>query len=82
MNLNKYDILKFKLLIKNFLFSKNLKIYGNKIHLIEAIKWLARAQDATPDIGVSCLHSPLNGWKASYPETTTILFQRSSNMQN
>lgn len=46
-------------------------------HLREAIAWLARAQDATPDDGIargySVLYSPYfraQGWQPSYPETT------------
>ncbi len=39
-------------------------------HLDEAAKWLLRAQDATPDGGVSAGHSFEDGWIASYPETT------------
>jgi uncharacterized protein YyaL (SSP411 family) len=32
--------------------------------------WLCTAQDATPDGGVAGWYSLLNGWSASYPETT------------
>jgi len=40
-----------------------------------AVKWLLRAQDATPDDGVSLGYFPCdpdqaNGWRPSYPETT------------
>lgn len=46
-------------------------------HLTEALGWLRRAQDATPDRGVSRAYSlgwspyfDLKGWQPSYPETT------------
>ena len=51
--------------------------YDNKRHLAEAIDWLKRAQDATPDSGVARGYSVAwdpyfrrKGWQASYPETT------------
>lgn len=45
-------------------------------HLVEAIAWLARSQDATPDGGLSRGYSLVRhpefgrGWQPSYPETT------------
>ena len=49
-------------------------------HLREAVAWIARAQDATPDDGISrgyCLaynpHFRTAGWQPSYPETTGYL---------
>src|SRR5262245_22571894 len=39
-------------------------------HLSEAIAWLERAQDATPDGGVSYGYSLRGGWRPSYVETT------------
>ena len=46
-------------------------------HLVAAIEWLVRAQDATPDSGVSRAFSLAwhpyfggRGWQPSYPETT------------
>lgn len=46
-------------------------------HLDEAISWLVRAHEATPDGGVARAFSPawiahadVRGWQASYPETT------------
>ncbi len=46
-------------------------------HMREALEWLKRAQDATPDGGVSRGYSvgwspyfDLRGWQPSYPETT------------
>jgi hypothetical protein len=45
-------------------------------HLLEAIAWLVRAQDATPDSGISRGYSLVKhdefarGWQPSYPETT------------
>lgn len=40
-----------------------------EVHLKETIKWLASAQEVNNDGGISTGYS-LNGWKASYPETT------------
>lgn len=52
-------------------------VLDNKYHLKEAIDWLKRAQDATPDGGVSRGYSiawnpyfQSKGWQPSYPETT------------
>lgn len=43
---------------------------GN-VHLAAAADWLARAQDATPDDGVSAWYDIReSAWKASYPETS------------
>jgi rhamnogalacturonyl hydrolase YesR len=39
-------------------------------HVAEAAQWLLRAQQATPDDGVSGAYSFEDGWVASYPETT------------
>jgi hypothetical protein len=48
-----------------------------EIHLEAAMQWLCRAQDATPDAGVSRSYAlrhmrghQRSGWLASYPETT------------
>ncbi len=38
--------------------------------LAEAVGWLVRAQEATPDPGVSRAFHLARGWQASYPETT------------
>lgn len=52
-------------------------IHAPAVHLEAAMQWLCRAQDATPDDGVSrsyvLRHMPSHersGWLASYPETT------------
>ncbi|MEO7336046.1 MAG: hypothetical protein ABIV63_05625, partial [Caldimonas sp.] len=39
-------------------------------HLLEAEAWLARAQDASTDGGVSYGYSLRGGWRPSYPETS------------
>ncbi len=39
-------------------------------HLLAAEEWLCRAQDATPDGGVSYGYSLRGGWRPSYPETS------------
>ena len=40
------------------------------LHLREALAWIYRAQDATPDRGVSHSYRLGGGWQRSYPETT------------
>ncbi len=52
-------------------------VQDNKFHIQEALDWIKRAQDATPDNGVSRgysvgwnPHFQSKGWQASYPETT------------
>lgn len=49
----------------------------NRFHIQEAVDWIKRAQDATPDRGVSRAYSAAwhpffraRGWQQSYPETT------------
>lgn len=42
----------------------------NRVHLAEAARWLLRADDASPDPGVSGGYDFEEGWLASYPETT------------
>ena len=44
--------------------------YGDEEHLRAAAGWLARAQDATGDGGVSGRFRLNSGWTSSYPETT------------
>ncbi len=39
-------------------------------HLLAAEQWLCRAQDATPDGGISYGYSLRGGWRPSYPETS------------
>ncbi|MGH7278345.1 MAG: prenyltransferase/squalene oxidase repeat-containing protein, partial [Candidatus Rokuibacteriota bacterium] len=45
-------------------------VLDTRVHLEEAARWLARAQDATADDGVCGGYSFEDGWIASYPETT------------
>jgi len=52
-------------------------VRDNNYHIQEAIAWIKRAQEATPDDGVSrgysvgwSSHFQSKGWQASYPETT------------
>jgi SAM-dependent methyltransferase len=54
-----------------------LLLKDNTFHITEAVAWLKRAQDATPDEGVSRGYSVAwnryfgsKGWQPSYPETT------------
>ena len=56
---------------------KSFPVREPEVHLAEAMQWLCRAQDATPDGGVSRSYSlrwiprhERRGWLASYPETT------------
>jgi folate-dependent phosphoribosylglycinamide formyltransferase PurN len=44
--------------------------YSDRDHVVAAAQWLARAQDATGDGGVSGRYSLRSGWSSSYPETT------------
>jgi SAM-dependent methyltransferase len=63
---------------KRLLINRNSNLVGNdKHHLQLTIGWLKRAQDATPDAGVSRGFSLVwstkfgkSGWQPSYPETT------------
>jgi len=45
-------------------------IKSNHEHLIKSVEWLCKAQDATPDDGVSRMYQLSKGWGSSYPETT------------
>ena len=45
-------------------------VQDNEPHVQAAMTWLARAQDATPDGGVSARYRLDRGWTPSYPETT------------
>ena len=54
-----------------------LIVEQNRFHLQEAVEWLKRGQDATPDRGVARGYSVgwtpflnVHGWQPSYPETT------------
>ena len=44
--------------------------YSDRDHLVAAATWLARAQDAQADGGISGRYSLKTGWSSSYPETT------------
>lgn len=46
------------------------KILDDTCHRAAAVAWLRRAQDATPDRGVSHSYLTGKGWMPSYPETT------------
>ena len=56
---------------------RGVVVKDNGFHLREAVEWMKRAQDATPDKGVSRGYSVAwshyfggKGWQPSYPETT------------
>jgi hypothetical protein len=46
---------------------------GDSLH--GTLAWLMRAQDSTPDDGVSYGYSVHSGWEVSYPETTGYILQ-------
>lgn len=52
------------------LFSKAHPLQSNQQHFQAAVQWLKRAQDATPDDGVSWGYSLKGGWRSSYRETS------------
>jgi hypothetical protein len=45
------------------------------IHIDEAVNWILRAQDASPDGGVSAGYHLYHGWLSSYPETTGYIIE-------
>ncbi|UCG88545.1 MAG: hypothetical protein JSW71_08395 [Gemmatimonadota bacterium] len=45
------------------------------VQLDKAMQWLCRAQDATPDGGVSEGYHLFHGWLPSYPETTGYIIE-------
>ncbi len=56
---------------------RDVLVRDNRFHIQEAVEWIKRAQDATPDRGVSRGYSAAwhpyfraRGWQQSYPETT------------
>lgn len=61
-------VAQFKYRIKDMLPGGNALADG--IHSAAAVAWLCRAQDATPDRGVSHSYHIGKGWMPSYPETT------------
>lgn len=63
--------------IRDLLGRRRNDVSDNRRHLEEAVAWLCRAQDVTPDGGVarsySLVYKPFfgkKGWLGSYPETT------------
>lgn len=63
-------VLRWEQLLRDYLGLNRFSPRNNKIHLKEAADWILRAQDVTPDRGVSRMFSLVKGWGASYPETT------------
>lgn len=64
-------------------------VRDNRFHLVEAVNWLKRAQDATPDGGVArgyCVgwvpYLNMKGWQPSYPETTGYIIPTFFNAAN
>lgn len=70
VSLNHLRVLKWKLSICDLLGFSKFPVQSNAVHLKGALEWIKRAQDATPDRGVSRLFSLRDGWQPSYPETT------------
>ena len=58
-----------RLLLKDALGVRHRR-FAVRRHVHEAAEWLLRAQQATPDHGVSGAYTFEDGWVASYPETT------------
>ena len=65
----KIQLLEIGALLRSYLQKTNSK-HAADIHIEAGLKWLCRAQDASPDGGVSIRFSLLRGWESSYPETT------------
>lgn len=49
---------------------RSARVLDDDVHSASAVAWLCRAQDATPDRGVSHSYLIGKGWMHSYPETT------------
>lgn len=73
INLNNFILLS-KVIMSDFLRKKN-PVYAIDDALKEAIEWLCRAQDSTPDGGVSEGYHLVHGWLPSYPETTGYIIE-------
>lgn len=59
-----------KAFLVDYLNRRHSPLLENGQHMRFAAEWLATAQDATPDAGVSAQFSLSKGWDVSYPETT------------
>ena len=60
---------KSNIVLKDMFGLKN-RVDTSPVHLKLTVDWIKRAQNATPDDGVSSLYRLGKGWSASYPETT------------
>lgn len=49
---------------------RNLRAHSDEEHLMAAVNWLKRAQDASRDGGFIGRYNLKTGWSSSYPETT------------
>lgn len=61
---------------------RDVVVRDNRFHIQEAVEWIKRAQDVTPDRGVSRAYSAAwhpffraRGWQQSYPETTGYIIR-------
>lgn len=75
------------MLLKEFHLLKDLmgaggSVSDSSLHINEALKWIYRAQDATPDRGVSHSYLIGKGWMQSYPETTGYIIPTLLNWHN
>jgi len=59
-----------KAFLADFFNGRRSLLLENQQHMRFAAEWLAAAQDATLDAGVSAQFSLSKGWDVSYPETT------------
>ena len=50
-------------------------VFDRQVHLEKVMQWLCRAQDSTPDDGVSEGYHLYHGWLPSYPETTGYIIE-------
>lgn len=74
MNLDRVNLLKWKLLMKDYLGLGKFQVQKNSVHLKETAEWIMRAQDATPDRGVSRMFSLSKGWGLHILRPQDILF--------
>ncbi len=57
-------------LIGRDLIGRRMPALDNRVHLVETVEWILRAQAVGGDPGISAGYSFEDGWVASYPETT------------
>lgn len=70
LDLPNSKFLKWRLGLRDLLGRGTFQARDNREQAKAAVDWIKRAQDATPDAGVSMMYCVRQGWRASYPETT------------